>query len=204
MIRRQELQIARAKSLSRIERANAELRALCIWPDVKVPTNCRRGDSLPAMEGKIRSAEQPRRKTVIAGQWTDSGAVNRTDECSGRRCVADADCGTERKVELLTDQRQKLGETIGTEEAELRKWDGNGLAGEAAERAAAILADLRDAAGEYARLKLASGILKRGIERYGQRKRGPVLDYASRLFSTLTLGSFKGLELITTTMTSRF
>jgi uncharacterized protein YhaN len=43
-------------------------------------------------------------------------------------------------------------------------------------------------------LKLASLLLRRGIERYRQRKQGPLLGRASELFARLTLGSFTSLQ----------
>jgi uncharacterized protein YhaN len=55
------------------------------------------------------------------------------------------------KIAVLNDQRSALDQTIGSEESALRQWDGNGAAGEAAAAAQLLLAELRDAAVEYAR-----------------------------------------------------
>jgi uncharacterized protein YhaN len=48
--------------------------------------------------------------------------------------------------------------------------------------------------GQYTRLRLASAVLRRAIERYRDRNQGPVLERASELFERLTLGSFTGLH----------
>jgi len=98
------------------------------------------------------------------------------------------------KIAVLNEQRSQLDQTIGSEEAALRQWDGNGAAGEAAEQAQQLLAELRDAATEFARLKLAAAVLHSGIERYRKRKQGPLLARASELFSVLTLGAFASLQ----------
>jgi hypothetical protein len=47
---------------------------------------------------------------------------------------------------------------------------------------------------EYVRLKTASVVLRKAIERYRERNQGPVLDRAGYLFSQLTRGSFSGLR----------
>jgi uncharacterized protein YhaN len=98
------------------------------------------------------------------------------------------------KIAVLSEQRSQLDQTIGSEESALRQWDGNGSAGEAAEQAQQLLAELRDAASEFARLKLAAAVLHSGIERYRKRKQGPLLARASQLFSVSTLGAFASLQ----------
>ena len=47
---------------------------------------------------------------------------------------------------------------------------------------------------QYTRLCLASSVLRESIERYREKNQGPVLQRASRLFATMTLGSFAGLR----------
>jgi uncharacterized protein YhaN len=47
---------------------------------------------------------------------------------------------------------------------------------------------------EYVRLRTASVVLRKAIERYHERNQGPVLDRAGHLFSQLTRGSFSGLR----------
>ena len=49
-------------------------------------------------------------------------------------------------------------------------------------------------AEEYARLKLASVVLAKAIERFRDAYQGPILQRASQLFSDLTVGSFSGLR----------
>jgi uncharacterized protein YhaN len=64
----------------------------------------------------------------------------------------------------------------------------------AQEEAASLAAQVRSAAEQYRRLKLASAVLARAIERYRERHQGPVVKLASQLFAQLTLGSFAGLR----------
>jgi uncharacterized protein YhaN len=55
-------------------------------------------------------------------------------------------------------------------------------------------AEIREQALRYARLKLSSVVLQRGVERYREQNQGPVLKRAAALFPRLTLGSFRGLR----------
>jgi uncharacterized protein YhaN len=72
--------------------------------------------------------------------------------------------------------------------------DGTGAAAEASEQAASALAQMRDEVRTYLKLRAAALILKDQIEGYRQQNQTPVLRRAGALFSTLTLGSFKGLR----------
>ena len=68
-------------------------------------------------------------------------------------------------------------------------------AAEAAEDAQDILARLEPDVQQYLRLRLASTVLREGIDRYRKKNEGPVLGRASDLFRRLTLGSFDALRI---------
>jgi uncharacterized protein YhaN len=68
---------------------------------------------------------------------------------------------------------------------------------DAAERAALLqdrVAQLKRQAHRYLRVKLASVVLSREIERYRRENQGPLLGRASELFPRLTLGAYSGLR----------
>jgi uncharacterized protein YhaN len=67
-------------------------------------------------------------------------------------------------------------------------------AAEAAEELAQRTASLRASVRRYLRLRLASVILEREIERYRDQNQGPVLRRASELFLRLTLGAYPSLK----------
>jgi uncharacterized protein YhaN len=94
----------------------------------------------------------------------------------------------------LEGQRSSLEQSIGREQEILKQMDGSAMAAEAAERAQASLAELRQGVERYVRLRLASIVLRREIERYRVSHQGPLLGRASVLFTRLTLGSFTRLE----------
>ena len=99
----------------------------------------------------------------------------------------------ERHIEDLEARKENLEQIIGAERNELGHMDGSGRAAAAAERMQASLARIREGVQEYARLKLASLMLKRQVERYRAGHQAPLLKRGSQLFATLTCGSFEGL-----------
>ncbi len=62
-----------------------------------------------------------------------------------------------------------------------------------AQKAEDALARVRPAVAQYLRLQLASEVLQRAIESYREKHQGPVLNRASEVFSSLTLGDYCGL-----------
>jgi uncharacterized protein YhaN len=95
----------------------------------------------------------------------------------------------------LHEQLTIVNQTIGKETTELAHMDGGAAAAETAQRAEALAAELRDRTREYVVLRLAAGVLRKGIEQYRQKNQGPILERASALFRLLTNGSFAALEL---------
>ncbi len=95
----------------------------------------------------------------------------------------------------LERERGELREKIGGEKTVLAGMDTGAAAAEAAEDAQEILARLEPGVQHYLRLRLASAVLREGIERYRKKNEGPVLGRASELFRRLTLGSFEALRI---------
>ena len=71
--------------------------------------------------------------------------------------------------------------------------DGSSEAAAAAEDAAQLLARIGERAERYARLKVASMVLRREIDRYRAENQAPILTAASGIFQRLTCGSFDAL-----------
>jgi uncharacterized protein YhaN len=69
-----------------------------------------------------------------------------------------------------------------------------GSAAEAAQEEQAIAAALRERVGRYARLRVASSLLDRAIERYRRENQAPILKRASELFPRLTEQRYRGLR----------
>jgi len=97
-------------------------------------------------------------------------------------------------IASLERERGEVDQAIGREKAILSLMDGGPKAADAGQEAESLRARIKEDVEQYARLRLASAVLKTGIERYREKVQGPVLARASALFAALTLGSFEGLR----------
>jgi uncharacterized protein YhaN len=97
------------------------------------------------------------------------------------------------EAEALRLRQGEINQDIGREETELRAMDGSSEAAAAAEDAAQLLARIGERAERYARLKVASMVLRREIDRYREENQAPILTSASGIFQRLTCGSFDAL-----------
>jgi len=100
----------------------------------------------------------------------------------------------ERQAHALDDQRSQLEQHVGRERAALHAMDGSEQAALAAEEAHSSLAAVRAHADRYLRLRLASEVLRRHIERYREQNQDPVIKRAGDIFPRLTLNSFARLK----------
>jgi uncharacterized protein YhaN len=189
----QEATLQTAKST--IERMSARLHALCRQ------AGCTDPDELAAAEA--RSSQLLQLQTELAaldGQILEQGAGATLDQLMQEAEALDADtlpaqlADLTRQLHELEHQRSNLDQSIGREQEILKQMDGSAMAAEAAGRAQASLAELRQGVERYVRLRLASIVLRREIERYRVSHQGPLLGRASALFTRLTLGAFTRLE----------
>ena len=120
--------------------------------------------------------------------FIDAALAKTADEWRGE--LADA---TRKVTELEQEQLEQVKAAQDALHA-LKSMDGNESAAQADEEAQLLLAQIRAQAEQYARLKLASLLLRQAMERYRDKNQGPVLERASQLFAELTLGSFAALR----------
>ena len=97
------------------------------------------------------------------------------------------------KQELLNKQKHIVQE-IALAEKELQSIGGESLAVAIAEEAEGHVANIQSDVEHYVKLRLASVILTKAIERYRQSNQSPVLSAASDYFKTMTRESFAGLN----------
>jgi uncharacterized protein YhaN len=101
----------------------------------------------------------------------------------------------EAKITAQEEELRTLDQTIGTERGELGRMDGSDRAAQAAEDVQTLLARLQGDVARFATLKLATVVMRRGIERYREKNQGPILARASVLFGGLTDDSFTRLQI---------
>jgi uncharacterized protein YhaN len=192
-IKAQEAAVQVAQST--IEQMSKRLQTLCRQAGCSLP------DELPTAEA--RSAQRQQLQKDIAAleeQLLEQGAGATLAQLTHEAEAVDADAlpaqlaEIAQRLEALETKRSQRDQAIGREQTILVQMDGGARAAEAAERAQAILAEIRGGVDRYVRLRLASMLLRREIERYRISHQGPLLSRASTLFSQLTLGSFARLE----------
>jgi uncharacterized protein YhaN len=94
----------------------------------------------------------------------------------------------------LSAERDRLAQEIGRCLQRLDAMDGGPAAADAQQLVEERVAHLAIDVERYARLRLASAVLREAVERYRKEHQGPVLDRAGTLFASLTAGSFSGLK----------
>jgi len=92
-----------------------------------------------------------------------------------------------REMEEIENRRREL-------DAEALAMRGGDLAASAAQRTSGIAGRLASEVEQYVRLRTASFVLRKAVERYRSRNQGPVLEAASRLFAQFTRDSFSSLR----------
>ncbi len=80
-------------------------------------------------------------------------------------------------------------------EAEKAKIHGQADAATAEAQRQEALARMAEVTERFIKVHMGARLLRWSIERYRDEKRGPLLERASKIFSTLTLGSFQTLEI---------
>ncbi|MFH1981326.1 MAG: AAA family ATPase [Pseudomonadota bacterium] len=190
-----KVQADKAKADQRIAAAEALLGALCR------EAGCGRAEDLAGIENQ--SAEKRQHLETLkatadhirrfSGGATIEAFISEADR-------VDID-GIEPKLSRIADEiasldrsRSTLDETIGDLRNELKRMDGSARAAELAETAERLLGKLESDVEHYARLKTASVLLARTIERYREKYQGPLVSRASALFSQMTAGAFSGIR----------
>jgi uncharacterized protein YhaN len=99
----------------------------------------------------------------------------------------------ERELSELVEERERLLHDKAGLLAGLERQRAAGGA-EAAQEEMAVAAELRERVERYARLRVATALLDRAIERYRQENQAPILKRASELFPRLTEGRYVALR----------
>jgi uncharacterized protein YhaN len=179
-------------SVTRWQQALEKLceQAGCTAPE-QLPQAEQRSRERSRAEAELQSLQQ-RLCELAAGADLEKWIAD-VEEFDSDQVQADLTALNE-SIDQLETHKQQVSIEIGEHRNELSHMDGSGRAAEACFHADHLLASVRNHAEEYIRLRLASAVLSRAMERFRQASQGPVLERAAELFTTLTLGSFTGLR----------
>ncbi len=163
--------------------------------------NCRTAEDLGATEKRARRKQALIRELDgIAGQLRKLSAGATVDVFiqDAASMAADSIAPTLQELadasQKLEAERSALDQQIGALKATLDQMDGRSQAAAHAEQAERQLAGLESQVEAYARLKIASVLLARTVERYREKHQGPLISRASDLFAQMTLGGFSRLR----------
>ncbi len=188
-------EVKRNQARAKIAQLEATIEAMC------QQAGCTSADDLPVAEersGRRRDIEREL-KTVneqlnhlAAGAPLDEWIVE-AQKFNPDTLRADLP-RLEEEISELDRRKTEVAEAIGSHRNEFGRIDGSARAAVVHEDAEHFLAGIRSDAEQYVRLRLASAVLRRSIDRFREASQGPVLARAAELFSELTLGSFSGLR----------
>jgi uncharacterized protein YhaN len=155
-------------------------------------TAIRRSDEMRA-----QTAELDRLTKALTQDGDGLSVADLTAECSGTDL--DAIAAKEQTIaEEVQELRDRLMEARETRNAARQAFEAVGgddkAARDAADRQAA-LAEIAEIAEQYVRLRSAIVLLQWAIDRYRREKQAPLLKRAGEVFTMLTCGSFKSLQL---------
>jgi uncharacterized protein YhaN len=117
------------------------------------------------------------------------------EEASGHHMdsLQSAIASSEGRQRDLQDEVFRTGSAYGTLLQDFDRLQASDESTLQAQKAEDALGRVRPALSHYLRLQVASEVLQRAIESYREKHQGPVLNRASELFSSLTLGAYCGL-----------
>jgi uncharacterized protein YhaN len=148
-----------------------------------------------AARSRLLQAEQRRRQEELHTHGEGLAIAELSAEAEG----IDPDAMAAR-VEQIDGALAELGDAtlamtrqLTTLESELADMERGHDAASFAQAMQTALADMRDVAARYARLRVAGVLLKAGIERFRRQQEGPLLRRASAHFAALTNGRYARL-----------
>ena len=171
------------------------VRLLCVDAGVEradhLPEIEKRASKRAKLEGEFSNVHE-RLVELAAGQ--DFGEfADQVKTCDPDELTARLNRLASEKSELK-HKLKAIVQEIAIVEKEISSVSGESLAVTLAEEAEGLIGKIQSDVDHYVKLRLASAILFKAIERYRQRNQSPVLAVASEYFRMMTRDSFAGLK----------
>jgi uncharacterized protein YhaN len=183
------------QAVARIAQIETRLKGMC------EEAGCERYQDLPEAERKSEKRKQIEAELQHLNERLHRLSAGATiDEFINQALTVDPDDihgeigRLTEETDTLNQEKSELDQRIGSERTELGKMDGSARAAELAEEIQLLLGGLETHVEQYARLKIASKILNRAIERYQNKSQEPILKRTTELFNQITRGSFQGVR----------
>lgn len=191
--RREQTEKAASEARNTVLTMRARLASLCRL------AGCDHEHQLPAIEERSRQRQSlqselddlNRRLALLSGEAFDN--FIQEAESKDADVLALEISRLNEEIGRLKQEQEAHDQTIGREDQIINDMKVSVGATDANQDAENLKARIRADVEQYTRLRLASAVLRQGIERYRQKSQGPILNRASELFGVLTLGSFERL-----------
>jgi len=160
-------------------------------------------DAQSAREAWVRSNKRRELERVLGecdGRLSLVSAGKTVDEFLAEAASVEADSiagrleQIEQETHKIKDDKEEIETRRRNLDAEGLAMRGGDLAASAAQRISGIAGRLADEVEQYVRLRTASFVLRKAVERYRSRNQGPVLEAASHLFAQFTRNNFASLR----------
>ncbi len=149
-------------------------------------------ESLKALEEQVKTA------LTAVEQESDGLNVDALRQEQEQFPAARAPGEIQAIVDSLKDSQHTGAELVQREvtaQQALDAIDGGTRAAVAEAQRQEAVADMSDASEEYLQLQTASTLLKWAVDRYRDKRQGPLIDRASAIFQSLTLGAFEKIRI---------
>lgn len=203
-----EQQQARTRLLKDLQAAEAEARAAetsLAATRASLASLCTLAGSDVLAVVRARIADSDRRRALEAElQQHRAAVVEQGDGLAFDALAAEADAvppetlkprldALEQALAAAVERQAQGAAALAEATAALERVDGGPAAAEAESKRLEALAQLGDAAQRYVTVATGHRLLRWAIDRYRERRQGPLLQRASALFARLTLGGFSRL-----------
>ena len=148
----------------------------------------------------VRARDEARQRlTELGDKLLEEGGGHSREQIEAEVDAADlADLSAQHEMlaaelEQAAEERSRLAVELEQTRKALQAISGSDAAAQAEAERQAALADMAEIADRYVRLYTQHRLLERVIERYRERRQGPLLAKAGAIFRQLTLGSHIGL-----------
>ncbi len=164
---------------------------------------CKDESELPEMEEKAHRLQKLRENLEnveeqllsLGGGLQLEEIIAETDGVDGDELPGEINA-LKKELEEIGETKEEVNRNFGAtrKEYEEKVKGASEEAANAAENAQGMLAQLKGQTEDYLRLRLASIVLRRGIDRYREENQSPVITKSGEYFSRLTKGSFANLK----------
>jgi uncharacterized protein YhaN len=147
-----------------------------------------------SLAGEARTLEEQRAEIAETVAALGAKFVDRGNDESNLGALEIRREALEQELDAIDDRLRRVGHDLGGRTAGLHDLESRSTALDASAEMEAERARVRDLALRFARLRAASVLLRREMERYRASNEAPVVARAGAFFERLTLGSFRALR----------